>query len=361
MTHASAVRDTHEERLASLQVMRAFAALAVVLHHTLADAASLAAAAGRQAPMAYLVDRLSAGVDLFFVISGFVMVYSSRDLFEARGAAATFLKRRLTRIVPLYWLVTTLLLAVAWLLPDDLNSAPAGIAYVIKSYLFIPAARPDGTIMPVISLGWTLNYEMLFYVLFSFALVLPRRAALMAISGLLLTISAAGLLAQPHAVPLKFWTSPLILEFALGALIAELRCSGARIGFGSATVTVGLGLAVIAFAQVPAGDFERLLAWGFASAVIVGALTLSRASGLLPAFAPLVALGDASYALYLTHPFAMRAMKTAWVSCDLTPWLGVYTYVVAAVATAVLLALATYRFVERPMLGVLRRRAQGEA
>ena len=116
-----------------------------------------------------------AGVDIFFVISGFIMVYASSRWFGSARAPRVFLAHRIARIVPLYWATMMVYLAVLLLTPWLLNSEYLAPHFVIASFLFIPAARPDGLVQPLYSLGWTLNYEMFFYALFAIAIAFPRR------------------------------------------------------------------------------------------------------------------------------------------------------------------------------------------
>ena len=156
-----------------VQVLRGLAALAIAALHAQADARALAEARGLGfTPLLHL--PWAAGVDVFFVISGLIMVHASRGLFAREGARGTFLKRRLARIVPLYWAVTLLYLAVALTTPALLNSALLDPAPILASFLFIPFTRPDGAVQPLYSLGWTLNFEMLFYVLFAATIGWPK-------------------------------------------------------------------------------------------------------------------------------------------------------------------------------------------
>ena len=160
-------------KLVLVQVLRAAAALSVAMLHAQHDAATLAERTGQVfAPIAAF--PWEAGVDVFFVISGFIMVHASTRLFGAEGGARAFLARRIARIVPIYWAVTTLYLAVALAVPDLLNRELLGWPLVVASYLFIPMARPDGLVQPLYGLGWTLNYEMFFYALFAVAVRWPR-------------------------------------------------------------------------------------------------------------------------------------------------------------------------------------------
>ena len=115
----------------------------------------------------------AAGVDIFFVVSGFIMVVTTMKRDMAPGE---FLLHRIARIVPVYWVVTILLFAIVMY-----GFKPVGIMrmqpdWLAKSLLFIPFDR-DGRVEPIISVGWTLNYEMFFYLLFALGLFV--RLALM--------------------------------------------------------------------------------------------------------------------------------------------------------------------------------------
>ncbi len=184
-------------QIGSIQALRAGAALVVTFGHLEHEAATLpAAVASGFAPV--LLDLTGAGVDLFFIISGFVMVHASRDLFGRSGAAPLFLARRLARIVPLYWMVTTLFL-LTMLAAHVLSSAVPTAGEVVQSYLFVPySPRVGGPMQPVYKLGWTLNYEMFFYLVFSVVLMLPARTAVLALVGFFVSLVAVGHVVQPQ-------------------------------------------------------------------------------------------------------------------------------------------------------------------
>jgi peptidoglycan/LPS O-acetylase OafA/YrhL len=125
-----------------LQAVRGAAALAVLIYH--------------------IVPGFSfgqAGVDVFFVISGFIMVYSSARLFGQPGAPGTFFARRLIRIVPLYWATSAVLLIEILLRYGNLDAAGTSTMAAVASFFFIPWAQPDGSISPLHAVGWTLNFE----------------------------------------------------------------------------------------------------------------------------------------------------------------------------------------------------------
>jgi exopolysaccharide production protein ExoZ len=302
----------------------------------------------------------AAGVDVFFVISGFIMVYTSRKLFATHDGSRLFLGRRISRIVPIYWLLTTLYVVLAYLVPAMLNHGAPGLGEIIKSYLFIPFAQPDGQIHPVLLLGWTLNYEMFFYLLFGLALALPPRRAVAAVAAVLFSIVLFGQFAQPLPTPLAFWSDPIVLEFVFGMGLAVLLEEGFcpvllwRLGL----VCGGLVLLHLDLAQ-PDGAIvlPRVLAYGIPATMLVAAAVFHHDSAAPPAVERwLSTLGDASYALYLAHPFAIRGMREIFVYTGLAPAAGLGVFVCSAVLAAVILALLVFQFFERPMTRALRKR-----
>ncbi|MFD2739614.1 acyltransferase family protein [Sulfitobacter aestuarii] len=152
-------------RLAGLQSLRGLAALMVLIGHILAEAEHY-----RAAPLPLAALPWSRGVDIFFVISGFII---SLSLHRHIARPLPFLARRLWRVAPLYYLFTTLMLLTLLLLPGAAKDSSLDLAGALHSYAFLPHARPDGRIAPLLSLGWTLNYEVFFYVLCALCLAMP--------------------------------------------------------------------------------------------------------------------------------------------------------------------------------------------
>src|SRR5215467_2504234 len=159
------VASTSNPTIPAIQFLRALAAAAVVAFHVRFDFVNNVSPPGFL-PAAFNLG--AAGVDLFFVISGFVMVYSSESLFGRPNAPATFLLRRIVRIVPLYWLMTSVMLA--YVLARGFGPSDASPQLALASYFFIPYRRPSGAMDPLYGIGWTLNYEMFFYVVFAVAM-----------------------------------------------------------------------------------------------------------------------------------------------------------------------------------------------
>jgi exopolysaccharide production protein ExoZ len=285
---------------------------------------------------------LAAGVDLFFVISGFIMVYSSEPLYGQPGAARQFFSRRLARIVPLYWVTTGLAI---WLM-----SRPYDLQTVLKSLFFIPYRVGDGNIQPLHGVGWTLNFEMFFYVLFAMAVGWSRKIAVPALSVGLVLIVFAGFLVQPSIAPLQFWSDPIILEFVAGMLIALAYNHGIRLPGLLRIVLVPASIGVLLWAgeqHLPSGP--RLCLWGLPAATIVACTVLGlRRDPPRWLAAPVKLLGDASYAMYLLHPLVIAVVFRLWqLGLNHYP---MYTVLLVAIVVAQALSIGTFMFFERPCI-----------
>ncbi len=172
-----------QERLDSVQMLRAIAALAVIWSHSTLELLRFTDVDLRTFSSLSSMGRI--GVDIFFVISGFVMVYVSSRHFQKTGEVSRFVLRRIIRVVPVYWFYTSLMLGVALFAPDMLRNFKLSWFHVAASYLFIPWATPgDNDFHPLLGIGWTLNYEMFFYILFAPFLLFARERAVLALVGL---------------------------------------------------------------------------------------------------------------------------------------------------------------------------------
>ena len=333
-----------------VQALRALAALAVAVLHIADEAGALRGMPGHS-PWPWLdALPLEAGVDLFFVISGFVLVWASWDAFGSLRAVPPFIVRRLLRVAPLYWLLTGVTILAGAALPGLLSEGLAeGSGYLVASALFIPWRRADGFVQPVLRLGWTLEYEMLFYALLACALPLPRRAGLAALLAAIAVLVIAGQLIPFAATPLAFWTDPIVLEFALGVLIALAARAGGRAGWPGVLALMLACAAAAMAAQFSPADI-RVLVRGVPCALLVFcALSIRQVAP------PVLLVGDASYALYLIHPFPMRALRVLATHLPLPSLIAPLAYVCATLAVAVALAILLHRGIEQPILRWGRR------
>ena len=347
-------------KLPHIQILRAFAALCVVAFHAQSDAAVVAARLGTDFARSAVFPWL-AGVDIFFVISGFIMVYASSRWFGSPRGPRVFLAHRVARIVPLYWATMMVYLAVLLLTPWLLNSEYLAPRFVVASFLFIPAARPDGLVQPLYSLGWTLNYEMFFYALFAISLAFPRRRAVPGLIGALILTVALGQVFAPLPQPLTFWSDPIILEFAFGMALGWASAEGVffnrpfRLGFAVA------GVALLALGAAQAGQLSALprpLAYGLPAALLVASAALAsprRRRVEVPLIRWGVILGDASYALYLLHPFVIRALRELVTRTAIGGLVGPWAFVMLSILCAAVAAIGVNRVFERPITRATRR------
>ena len=344
-------------QLKSIQVLRAIAALGVLTLHAATEKVSFLG--GEPGPFKNFLLG-AAGVDLFFVISGFVMVYSSESLFGRPGAPRTFFLRRLVRITPLYWAVTVAIIAYIYAVHGAKLWDIYTPASLVASFLFWPYPRVDGFAFPVHLLGWTLNYEMFFYAVFAAAIVLPRRFAVAAVTLVLLALVALGRM-TPLPLPFSFWANSIILEFCFGMVIALAYREGVRL---PAAAAWGLGIAACAgYAAMwnpPHAWAEwRCLFWGLPSAALVAAAVLARATwqpGTAGRFFGL--LGDASYSLYLVHPLTFPLVRWTlgrWIDFSGEPWV----YAAIAYAAAIAASVVCYLAFEKPIMRALQRKLRG--
>ena len=342
--------------LISIQLLRALAAGLVLVGHALHDSNFIAAKTGQAELPQHFMD-FGFGVDIFFVISGFIMLYTTAGKFGTPGAMRQFLIRRLQRIAPLYWLMTTALIVGAFIAPKLLNVPIEGWRTIVESYLFIPGLRANGEVRPILALGWTLNYEMFFYVLFAGCLLFPLKRGLLLLTGFFVCFVAAGVLFQMPTTALTFWSDSIIFEFLFGVGIALLFRNKIRLS-GPAAIAIFIAGAVLAVCLGPLWGVShvlpRFVTAGIPAALIVFAAACGPRMSASRVVAPLVLIGDASYSLYLSHPFVIRPLRNLWMMLPVQ--MPVWGYVMACCVAAIVGAIAVYWLIERPLIRLFKRR-----
>lgn len=327
-------------RQPGLQLLRALAALMVLTGHVLAEAQHYFAVSLPATTLPW-----TRGVDLFFVISGYIITLSaSRHL----GQPGAFLWRRFLRVAPMYYLFTTAMVATLLLLPGAAKDTVLEPGQILNSYLFLPFERHDGRIAPVLSLGWTLNYEMFFYALMALSLCLRR--PYIALTMALLSVSLASLWPNLKTAWV-FYTNPIVIEFLFGMALAQLyRRNIVLPSTPLALLAVAAGLALLV--TLHPTTLPRFVAAGLPAMMIVAGGTL-----FCPPLAParlLLCLGDASYALYLSHRFALRALTLLLLPYLPTGPAALWLFMLLACASCLALSLLVHRWIELPLLRLLK-------
>lgn len=333
----------HSDTLLAVQYLRAAAALAVVFYHV----SVLSQKTWGLDPER--VDHVgAAGVDLFFVISGFIMA-----MIAARPGAfdgKEFWIRRIARVLPAYWVITLVVFLLALNLPSLFNSTVANPYSLLVSLSFIALDQGHGDTGPLLVVGWTLNYEIFFYAIVALTAGLFADRKLLGTSAIIGALILAGIVFQPANPTLEFYTDPILLEFVFGIVIFHAWSWSSQREQRLASVaifSVGVILLVLQWER-PLQDWRPFF-WGLpAAAVLYGGLgTLTFTSPFLGR------LGDWSYALYLTHVFVVT-LYIKYVMSSLggiiLPW-QVHYLIMTVAAFAV--AASYYMFLERPLSRIL--------
>ncbi|AXJ05344.1 acyltransferase [Pseudomonas fluorescens] len=329
--------------LISVQALRALAAWAVVCHHFMQIFFDFEA----RGPIGQLfIDKGAVGVDIFFVISGLVIFLST----EGKALPpARFLLYRLFRIVPAYWLYTVLMALLVVFARPLLPDQTVDWSHLLLSLLFIPTENPGGYgIYPTLNVGWTLNYEMLFYVLFAWALLFRLQVRLLVVAALLFAVCQTW---TGFGWVSEFYRSDIVYEFLLGIGIGMLYRRG-WIGAALWLPILGIGAALLAIYHLP--PEPRMLNWGVPSAVLVMAsMALERH---VERNRLLKLLGDCSYSVYLMHVLVLSAGGYLARRYGLNPYL---MFAVCALAI-VIGSWLSYEWVEKRSYQWLKARIDGE-
>lgn len=325
---ASASIIATKKQFQSLEVLRFVAAMSVVFVH-----------------MPFM-GYGSFGVDIFFIISGFVMMVSTEK------GGDQFFTKRLIRVLPTYYIFTLGVFAIALLFPAMLNSTTANTEHLIKSLLFIPFDKNGEGHYPLLFLGWTLNYEMFFYLIFAISLKISH-----AQRGLVtaMFIGAIYLLChQDISFPFQVYGDPIVFEFTLGMMVYYLLVSRDY----RSSAMMGAGLALLLWASDAHLD-HRFFVNGLPSLILVMGVLVAFKKVAFPAF--LLTLGGASYALYLTHPYLIQFFdkQLNWfpenANGTLNPELLIYAMLTTmAIVNGV--AVLLYKYLESPIRRQLRAR-----
>lgn len=355
-------RSPVSSRIESVQVLRGIAAMLVVFNHAglfLALAPQYNLGPSYLVPSEAVASMGAIGVDLFFVISGFVMTLSARRFIGPTGAAV-FLIQRFVRIAPLFYLACLVMLIEALR-----AGLPVERASVFNSLTFIPIFD-DGTYSwPLHYLGWTLTFEWVFYLLVAALIASGRGGRHIPLLALLAALPLLGVLLNPQLMVGRVLTNPILWEFALGTiacilyekcLLGRFRtlltfCSLLIFVIGAVALQVSPEDLVGAGENTMMGEHEaavRTLFWGvpafifFAAVVGMGDVGDGWVGRLLKL------IGDASYSIYLSHLFVVMAMREILNHLPFNPDL----VVLATLVLSALVGIGVFRWIETPLLRI---------
>ena len=282
------------------------------------------------------------------------------SLQSPTDSALQFAARRILRIVPPYYLATVLILVLGASNPVDLQS-------ILKSLLFIPYLSPSSDVMrPILSHGWTLNYEMFFYLIFSFCLLFRRALGTSLMVATLVLLVVGGLAFRPlipYSDPkdlISFYTDPMLLLFGAGVVLCALE----RNGWVGAWCPYPIGVVLALFAAVMAIfwqfelQFPLPIQWQlfFAAAcfLAVFACSASTAATSGPIGSVLIFAGDASYSTYLFHKWSFTPCYKLYLALPAALHHPL-VYLALCIIVANLIGAAVHLSIERPLNSAARR------
>ncbi len=356
-------------RLHSLQVFRAVAAVLVAFNHAtvlgreslrlpgFADATALGLPAFVNT--FFFGDiRGSIRVDLFFVVSGFMIFYAYEKYLGDSSKFRTYAIRRLIRIYPLLWIFTCAKIALILAIPARAKAHESNPITMIASLLALPQES-----LPLIAATWTLPFEMLFYLMFGLAICIgARRAVPLAVAWTVAIIvgNVASVYLSEHSISLPTLVPYLLyernLEFLFGCVAAYLvrRRAIRRPGLLIALGVLGLIVSCTLIAH-GADVVSYALLVGLPSALIVAGTASLELEHHPRLPRPLTYIGDASYSIFVSHSTFLNVFIVVFVVSG--PWsVGPVVLMLAMTAFAVLGGVLVYRFVEQPLMMHLRGR-----
>lgn len=347
-----------------LQALRGIAALMVVLYH----GSRFISPYGEGLGWRLFGAGGALGVDLFFVISGFIMVFTTGD---PKASAAEFAIKRFSRIWPVYVLISLLYIFLTF----GLNYLydPEKIQRLLSTVLLIPMGATDGVSIyhPGLAVGWSLNFEAYFYLLFGLSLVFGRWRWAAFFGWIGLTLLGAPILAgQPISLtphpgygftngPLALATSPLIWLFVAGVVIGLIHQSRLILPPFWSGLLAAVAVTMYAF-QYASGllNWHGITQGGLFASLLVLTLAVAGKNVTIPTPKLLVLLGNISFSLYLVHPFAQEQMEALFVARGWGGYATGFPFLFLTTTISILLATVSFRLLERGLSEWIRCQLQ---
>jgi exopolysaccharide production protein ExoZ len=327
-----------------IQAMRGIAALAVVFGHSV----TMRTGMGISIPVANAtVGIFQCGVDIFFVISGFIIASTASEIGaqDGRRGVIRFAYKRAARIYPVYWVVLAIAIVVSYWVATGPGHLTAHLNF---RHVFL--AQANNWFVPP---AWTLFYEMNFYAAIALCILLsPKYIIELAVLGVC-ALAILGLSPLPRLPGVM--GSPLTLEFGFGVIIAFITRRGIKqLGpiclFGS-----GMLFALGAYCEVmekPVSETTRLLTFGIAAALLIYSIVAAELNGTTFSRA-LQYPGDISYSLYIWHFLIFTILATPAASAYLS-WLPGQVQISIWIAAVVVVSAVSYEIIEKPTPRYLR-------
>ncbi|MET4045483.1 exopolysaccharide production protein ExoZ [Bradyrhizobium sp. RT6a] len=344
-----------------LQALRGFAAALVVFHHA---ARAFTVNWPIDLPglrfFAFSSDRIVAagaiGVDIFFVISGFIMVFVSEPYVIREKPVRDFIARRAIRIYPMYAIATSAVIAIGLLRfyrhfsIDALPPIP--MTRIVAAFAFIPTLDSNGSVQPILGVGWTLFYEFFFYLCFASALAVFGRRIIRPLATAFCLANAIAWTFGGHDAISQFFRNTIVFEFLFGCAIGSLfQRQAISASYAWSSLTLGLVL-IVAGSSFTFPESTRFIFWGVPAAIVLlSCVKLEFARVKCPPI--LMLLGDASYSVYLAHVIIIyEGRDVIRKMINISQWPGDLVILLFALF-AIASGIAVYRVVESPLNSLL--------
>ena len=303
----------NHKKILSIEILRGLAATLVVFVHVIAET-QFRSVNSTLVNFYELKDFGLVGVDIFFVISGFIMVLIHGDDFLKPKASFIFLKKRFLRIAPLYWFFTIIASFLLIVLPEfSSRGLTFDITHFFMSLSFIPWNNSAGTMFPVLGVGWTLNYEMYFYLLFAVCLMFKKKNFLFILTIIFISGFTVSKISDSSIPFLKMIGNPILFEFLGGVFMGYLYNKNIVIKNYFSLLTISLTLLSInVFFKFDSS--YKFIYFGLPSLLLLYSLvSLERISNFFETISSkmlkvMLVIGSSSYSIYLSHPFVLKAV-----------------------------------------------------
>lgn len=324
----------------SIQLMRGLAALTVIFMHI------------------QMIKRGAFGVELFFCISGFIMMHVTQRGYEH------FFTKRLIRIVPLYWLAAFLTAAILVIAPAVFRTLVFKPEFFVKTLLFLPfyyKGASGSTVNSLVQVGWTLMLEMFYYVLFYISTRISQKHRHYISSLILIVLVTVGSIVKTDNTFVRFYCQPVMLEFIFGMFSYKLltnETTRAFKSFGKSVCVVSgcvLWLFLFFIDDIPYVErMDRFIKYGLISFAVFLLLFKGFENCSIPK--PLIALGNISYSLYLTHSFVVQGFSRLIYNIDVYTPLGVVLVIAVVLPLCLFVAWLSWFIIEDRFTAYLRRK-----
>lgn len=329
-----------------IEQLRALAVLSVVMAHTLYELRHFGSAGAAVRDFFHGIP-FHYGVDLFFVISGFIMMHTFSGQFGAKGAVRGFIVRRLVRIVPAYWVYTTLFLLVLLVLPGVADRAQFDAVHYATSLFFLPYLSETQGLSPLLAIGWSLNYEIYFYLFFAFGIAFHRTVGIRIV---VLCCAVSFLMAQtllPFSAAQLVFAKDYLFIFLMGMLCFTVH---RKIRPSLLLSLIFLCISVVSFYTDINSHALKIGCAAAALFLLYGIIAANARESLL------TRIGTWSYIIYLSHAFVLETLSLLFKKFMGTSMVSIGLYSLSVLVAAVLWAALYHHYADIPMTNWLKKK-----